>query len=95
MVELLTAEGVKVLDNGKSILERDGDTITLLGLADKRVNPHYDKILEMMCKGHEDDFKLLLCHRPELFADYVENVSVYVRMERLLSRNVHVQKHVV
>lgn len=72
LVELLTAEGVKVLDNGKSILERDGDTITLLGLADKRVNPHYDKILEMMCKGHEDDFKLLLCHRPELFADYVE-----------------------
>ena len=41
LVELLTAEGVKVLDNGKSILERDGDTITLLGLADKRVNPHY------------------------------------------------------
>ena len=37
LVELLTAEGVKVLDNGKSILERDGDTITLLGLADKRV----------------------------------------------------------
>lgn len=63
--------GVTILNNGKSIIQRKGDTITLLGLADKRVNQHYDKILHTLMVGQEDSFNILLSHRPELFEAYV------------------------
>lgn len=72
LVELLTAEGVTILDNGKSVIRRGEDTITLLGLADKSVNPYYKSILHMLDKGLEDEFVLLLSHRPELFAEYAD-----------------------
>lgn len=67
----LTEEGVKILDNGKSVIQKNGDTITLLGLADKRVNPQYDKVLHTLMKEQEDGFHILLSHRPELFQTYV------------------------
>ncbi len=72
LTELLTAEGVTVLDNGKSIIRRNDDTITIMGLADKSVNPHYQSILRMMCKEQENDFLFLLSHRPELFTEYAK-----------------------
>ena len=40
--EALVEAGVTVLNNGKSVIERNGDTITLLSLADKKANRHYD-----------------------------------------------------
>ena len=71
LLEELVAAGVTVLENGKSIIEKDGETITLLGLSDKSVNPHYDKILHTLMAGQEDSFNILLSHRPELFDAYV------------------------
>ncbi len=73
----LVEAGVTVLDNGKSIIERNGETITLLGLADKKVNQHYDKILHTLMAGQENSFNILLSHRPELFETYVkENIDL-------------------
>ena len=75
--DLLVEEGVTVLNNGKSVIERNGETITLLGLADKKVNQHYDKMLHTLMAGQEDSFNILLSHRPELFEAYVqENIDL-------------------
>lgn len=77
LLEELIEAGVTVLDNGKSILEKDGETITILGLADKSVNQHYDKMLHTLMAGQEDSFNILLSHRPELFETYVkENIDL-------------------
>lgn len=77
LADALVEEGVTILDNGKSIIERNGETITLLGLADKKVNQHYDKILHTLMAGQEDSFNILLSHRPELFETYVkENIDL-------------------
>lgn len=72
LLEELVGAGVTVLENGKSVIEKDGDTITLLGLADKSVNRHYDKMLHTLMAGQEDSFTILLSHRPELFETYVQ-----------------------
>ncbi len=72
LADAMVEEGVTVLDNGKSIIERNGETITLLGLADKKVNPQYDKVLHTLMAGEESGFHILLSHRPELFEAYVQ-----------------------
>lgn len=72
LAECLTKAGVKVMNNGKTVIQRDGDTMVLMGLTDKRANPYYRSILHMLCEGHEDAFKILLSHRPELFEEYAE-----------------------
>lgn len=69
--EALVEAGVTVLNNGKSVVERNGDTITLLGLADKKANRYYDLLLHSLMAGQEDSFNILLSHRPELFETYV------------------------
>ena len=77
LLDELVDAGVTVLENGKSIIEKNGETITILGLADKRVNQHYDKILHTLMAGQEDSFNILLSHRPELFETYVkENIDL-------------------
>ena len=77
LLEELVASGVTVLENGKSMIEQNGETITLLGLADKSVNRYYDKMLHILMAGQEDSFNILLSHRPELFETYVqENVDL-------------------
>ena len=77
LLEELIAAGVTVLDNGKSIIDRNGETITLIGLADKSVNQYYDKMLHTLMTGQEDSFNILLSHRPELFETYVkENIDL-------------------
>lgn len=74
LLEQLTEAGVTVLENGKSIIEKNGNTIEIIGLADKRVNPYYAQALSTLLKGTENGtFHLLLSHRPELFETYVEN----------------------
>ena len=77
LLEELISAGVTVLDNGKSIIDRNGETITLIGLADKSVNQYYDKMLHTLMAGQEDSFNILLSHRPELFETYVqENIDL-------------------
>ena len=77
LLDELVDAGVTVLENGKSIIEKNEETITILGLADKRVNQHYDKILHTLMAGQEDSFNILLSHRPELFETYVkENIDL-------------------
>lgn len=77
LLDALVDAGVTVLENGKSIIEKDGETITVLGLADKSVNQHYDKMLHTLMAGQEDSFNILLSHRPELFETYVkENIDL-------------------
>jgi DNA repair exonuclease SbcCD nuclease subunit len=77
LAEKLVTAGVIVLDNGKSIVERNGDTITLIGLADKSVNRYYDKMLHTFMAGQEESFNILLSHTPELFETYVkENIDL-------------------
>ncbi|NCC15642.1 MAG: metallophosphoesterase [Clostridia bacterium] len=74
LLEKLTDTGVIVLENGKSIIERNGDSLEIIGLGDKRVNPYYAQVLATLLKGADKDrFKILLSHRPELFETYVEN----------------------
>ena len=71
--ELLTAEGVTVLDNGRSVIEKDGACLTLLGLADKKRNPYFRSVLHTLTAGQDPDaFLILLSHRPELFEEYAE-----------------------
>ena len=77
LLEELVDAGVTVLENGKSIIDRNGETITILGLTDKRANPYYDKILHTLMSGQEESFNILLSHRPELFETYVkENIDL-------------------
>lgn len=71
LAEEMTEAGVTILDNGKSVIPRNGDTITLLGLADKKVNPNYAQVLHTLMAGQEDSYNILLSHRPELFETYV------------------------
>lgn len=70
LAEDLTAMGVKILDNGKSVIEKEGESMTLLGLADKSVNPYYQQVLHTLLAGDESDFHILLSHRPELLEAY-------------------------
>lgn len=67
--ERLLQEGVTILDNGKSAIVREGESITLLGLADKKVNPYYEQVLHTLM-AEEDGLTILLSHRPELFETY-------------------------
>ena len=77
LLEELISAGVTVLDNGKSIIDRNGESITIIGLADKSVNQYYDKMLHTLMAGQEDSFNILLSHRPELFETYVkENIDL-------------------
>jgi len=69
--DLLVNEGVTVLDNGKTIIEKDGLRLHILGLADYSVNPYYEEVLRtLMSDVEEGDFSILLSHRPELFDGY-------------------------
>lgn len=67
--ERLLQEGVVIMDNGKSIIVRDGEPITLMGLADKSVNPYYKQALHTLMAG-EEGLTILLSHRPELLEMY-------------------------
>lgn len=64
-------EGITILDNGKTVILRERDTITLLGLKDKRANPYFKPILHTLM-AEETGLTVLLSHRPELFELYVE-----------------------
>lgn len=65
--------GVTILDNKKTVIERAGESITLIGLADKRVNPNFVEVLDELTKEVAEDAPIiLLSHRPELIDTYAE-----------------------
>ena len=63
--------GVVMLDNASMELERDGETICLMGLADPDFGGNYGAMLEELTAG-ERGYTVLLSHRPELFGVYAE-----------------------
>ena len=79
--EGLTELGVVVLENNRIELERAGEKIALLGVDDPSFQTDYllgdsesvltGKLQELM--DSEDEYTILLSHRPELFEVYVGN----------------------
>ncbi len=70
----LVSAGATVLENGKSMIQKNGASLEIIGLADKRVNPYFAQVLPTLLKDGEDtSFQILLSHRPELFETYVQN----------------------
>ena len=74
--------GVKIMDNEKVEIEKDGDTIELIGMADPRlIQSNYleyessELFLESIKSTDDksDKFNILLSHRPELFDSYVNS----------------------
>ena len=61
--------GVVMLDNAAVQLERDGETICLMGLADPAFGGIHREILRAMA-SEDQGYTVLLSHRPELFDDY-------------------------
>lgn len=66
--------GVTVLENEKLPLERDGETITLMGVDDPsfRFGGDLSGVLETLTDGTAG-YTVLLSHRPELFDAYVSS----------------------
>ncbi|MBQ6893187.1 MAG: metallophosphoesterase [Clostridia bacterium] len=64
--------GVTVLRNKKTTLEKDGASISVVGVDDPTFAFDTDEMLESLT-SEEDLFTLLLSHRPELFDVYAEN----------------------
>lgn len=76
----LEAVGVTVLEDDMTYLERDGESIALLGLADPNFAIRGDLFYEIPAMistklksmlENEQGYSLLLSHRPELFETYV------------------------
>ena len=69
----LTDLGVTVLEDEKTELEREGQTITLIGLNDPSFHENgsaaLESALQTLIEG-EDGYTVLLSHRPELFDTY-------------------------
>lgn len=72
--------GVIVLENEKVILERDGESITLIGLDDPSFREDYlfgdaTSVTEATLtelQNESDGYTVLLAHRPELFDTYID-----------------------
>lgn len=78
----IKSEGVVVLKDEKIILENSNNSIELIGLDDpsayipKSMLKEKESIINEKVKyliQDSDNFKVALCHRPELFNIYVEN----------------------
>lgn len=71
--------GITVLHNEKAILEKNGAEITLIGIDDPRLKGK-TKGKEYACQvvkdelsifNNEENYKIVLSHRPEVFKEYV------------------------
>ena len=78
----MEAAGVIVLEDEKTTISIDGETITIIGVNDPIFIPGYqsDKaqmlmsgVLESLRAPQEDGFTILLSHRPKLFDVYVQS----------------------
>lgn len=78
----LLACGVHVLEDETALLERNGESIALVGMQDPTFGSEdytsskdttaFSQTLRRLCEG-EERFSILLSHRPELFDLYVQN----------------------
>lgn len=77
----MEAAGVVVLEDERTEIMRDGETITLLGVNDPSFQTDYltgesAKVLNSVLENiaaNDGGFTILLSHRPELFSTYVQN----------------------
>ena len=70
VIDALTAVGVNVLDNIQSNIEIDGQWINIYGLSDS-THPNFN-IKDNLKQINENEFNILLSHRPELLPYYAE-----------------------
>jgi predicted MPP superfamily phosphohydrolase len=82
--ETLDKLNVKIIDNSFVVLNRDGDKIGLMGIADPAVHQSESSYLwddssvyvrnsiEDLYKNTDTEFNILLAHRPELYYVYEE-----------------------
>ena len=90
--EGLNKLGVKVLENDKIELNRETSKISLLGISDPSFEATYlmideDKVAEVYLDklaATDNNFKILLSHRPELFEVYTES-----KVDLVLSGHAH------
>ena len=76
----LTERNVTVLSDEKIILERDGETVSMIGVNDPGFMTHYlskdcDTVMENKLQNigmDESEYTILLSHRPELFEIYIK-----------------------
>lgn len=68
----LERAGVVLLEDEKVCLEREEESMSLLGLRDPAFGSAQNAVLEVLTAG-EDGFTILLSHRPECFALYVQS----------------------
>jgi len=72
--DALTAIGVHVMPNTSTILEREGESISILGIEDPLNGYETQSMLSTALAGvDQEDFTVLLAHRPEKFNTYVAN----------------------
>jgi len=71
--------GVTVLRNQVATIEKNGEAIQLIGIDDPRLSYKKDNIkrARMVIKEHLskikcEGYKILMCHRPEAFLEYVD-----------------------
>mgnify|MGYP003304745281 CR=1 FL=1 len=81
LIEKLEAAGVTVLNNEAVVLERDAETIMLLGVSDPSFQvdyllgdaaPYMDSVVSELMQGAKG-YTVLLSHRPEFFDVYTTN----------------------
>ena len=72
--EALTAIGVHVMPNSSVELEREGESISIVGIEDPLNGHETQNMLSTALVGvNEENLTLLLAHRPEKFNTYVAN----------------------
>ena len=70
--EALSSLGVHVMANTSTVLERNGERLSIIGIEDPLMGMETNEMLAMATKHiPQDRLTLLLAHRPELFDVYV------------------------
>ncbi|MGN1195912.1 MAG: metallophosphoesterase [Acutalibacteraceae bacterium] len=72
----LESKGVNVLENGKTQIEKNGESIFLYGLSAKKEDGFSDdyssQIQPLSEKKSKDEFSVLLAHYPQYLSDYAQ-----------------------
>ena len=67
--EKLQKYGVKVLEDEKDFIDKNGATIEIIGIPD-RIQPETQERLEKLIENNKSDVRILLTHRPEYMNIY-------------------------
>jgi hypothetical protein len=78
--QLLINAGVIVLENAKTVIEKEQQKIEILGVQDPQFSTNsysdafvVDESLKSLTDSNDNTFKILLSHRPELIETYAKN----------------------